>query len=513
MAQEEDKYKLQEQFTTAVKVIQSLPEEGSFQPSDNMMLAFHSYYMQAILGPCNIARPTGFWDTRGKAEWDAWSSLGDMTKDEAMMNYVENIQLILETIPVSDEVSNLVQKLGNFYSEVEGDEVEENDLKMRPFTRPFAEKNDVVVKPFEKPLMEGYGDLWNDIQNLHDKEKKVNVRTPSVSSDEEEECIENSEMERKDNSSDWEKNDEEENIDKEESTEAETFREWSPDPKLPTRKDQGWTSDTRDSISSIELSMSSVTNEMHSSLNTEIEEEELACSEEPSVQIESYIDFNGELSDHSDALSETNCQATDTDNEEFCDSVEHLAMEEGLAASNFLLSESRPASLKDNDLWFESKTTWNDWEDQVLSEEFRLKRGISSIYNSSSPRREFQSSCGSQLSVTADAVCSSVSHSTPCVSAAGGCVNQQIAVALLRLQHDMANVLHRLHMLEMISLSQPRSPSPKQEESLTVAQKFLRPSWWPFHFSTLTVVSTVLWPMIVHWLVQFYLQRKRRKIT
>lgn len=45
---------------------------------------------------------------------------------------------ILETVPVSDEVSDLVQKLGNFYTEVEGDEGEDNEVDKRPFTRPFT---------------------------------------------------------------------------------------------------------------------------------------------------------------------------------------------------------------------------------------------------------------------------------------------------------------------------------------------------------------------------------------
>lgn len=48
---------------------------------------------------------------------------------------------ILETIPISDEVSDLVQKLGNFYTEVDrdGEEAEESDVDTRPFTRPFAQ--------------------------------------------------------------------------------------------------------------------------------------------------------------------------------------------------------------------------------------------------------------------------------------------------------------------------------------------------------------------------------------
>lgn len=48
---------------------------------------------------------------------------------------------ILETIPISDEVSDLVQKLGNFYTEedIDGEEAEENDVGRRPFSQPFAQ--------------------------------------------------------------------------------------------------------------------------------------------------------------------------------------------------------------------------------------------------------------------------------------------------------------------------------------------------------------------------------------
>lgn len=47
---------------------------------------------------------------------------------------------ILETIPISEEVTELVQRLGNFYTEVDGEGEEEgNEAVRRPFTRPFAE--------------------------------------------------------------------------------------------------------------------------------------------------------------------------------------------------------------------------------------------------------------------------------------------------------------------------------------------------------------------------------------
>ncbi|XP_059199722.1 acyl-CoA-binding domain-containing protein 5A-like isoform X2 [Centropristis striata] len=526
MAQEEDKHSLEAKFDAAVRVIRSLPEEGPFQPSDDMMLMFYSYYKQATLGPCNIPRPNGFWDTRGKAKWDAWSALGNMTKEEAMKNYIEDIQLILETMPISEEVSELVQQLGSFYTEVdgeeEGEEAEENEVDRRPFTRPFANHQDELIKELNKPILEGYGDLWDDIQNL--QENNSGVPGLSVSSEEAEGSRENSEIERNDESSDWRNSEEEENGDEEDNTddedkkeEEEEDKDWKPDPRL-LMVDKRWRSDTRGSSSSMEPSMSSFTNGTHSSLNSEVEEEELACSREPSVHCNSYMHFNGHLSGCSDAVREKNHRSTDSDNEEFCDSMEHLAMEEGLSSTKILSPGSGAATVRQRDLWFESNTTLNGGEDQVLIGDSYLTEGISaSQHNMSLSRRgrgsqSPRATCSSQRCASADAACCCVSPRQHPGSVVRGNVNEQIATALLRLQHDMATVLHRLHTLEALTVSQTRSSSPRQEDSLPVAQKFLRPSWWPFDFCPLTAVLTAIWPLIAHWLVQLYLQRRRRKI-
>uniref|UniRef100_A0ACB8FWB1 Acyl-CoA binding domain containing 5 n=1 Tax=Sphaerodactylus townsendi TaxID=933632 RepID=A0ACB8FWB1_9SAUR len=105
-------------FVAAVKVIQSLPKNGSFQPTNEMMLKFYSFYKQATQGPCNIPRP-GFWDPIGRYKWDAWNALGDMPKEEAMIAYVEEMKKILESMPVTDKVEELLHVLGPFYEIVE----------------------------------------------------------------------------------------------------------------------------------------------------------------------------------------------------------------------------------------------------------------------------------------------------------------------------------------------------------------------------------------------------------
>lgn len=74
------------------------------------------------------------------------------------------------------------------------------------------------------------------------------------------------------------------------------------------------------------------------------------------------------------------------------------------------------------------------------------------ISGSQSPRP----TCSSQR-------CASVDAAPCCVSQSGYTtrtnVNEQIAAALLRLQHDMAAVLHRLHALEALTLLQVKGCS------------------------------------------------------
>lgn len=60
-------------------------------------------------------------------------------------------------MPISDEVSELVLKLGNFYAEVEGEDAEENEVDRRPFTRPFANhagtfhyQKSAIINPYLK---------------------------------------------------------------------------------------------------------------------------------------------------------------------------------------------------------------------------------------------------------------------------------------------------------------------------------------------------------------------------
>lgn len=83
----------EERFNAAVEVIRGLPKNGSFQPSHELQLKFYAYYKQATQGSteeCKVPKPR-FWDIVGNAKWDAWMKLGNMSKQEAMEKYVEEL--------------------------------------------------------------------------------------------------------------------------------------------------------------------------------------------------------------------------------------------------------------------------------------------------------------------------------------------------------------------------------------------------------------------------------------
>ncbi|KPJ10954.1 Acyl-CoA-binding domain-containing protein 5 [Papilio machaon] len=98
---------IEEKFNAAVNVIRSLPKSGSYQPSNELMLRFYSYYKQATEGPCDKPKP-GFWDVVNRAKWESWNKLGNMTKDEAMQAYVDELHKIVETMSYNSDVASFL---------------------------------------------------------------------------------------------------------------------------------------------------------------------------------------------------------------------------------------------------------------------------------------------------------------------------------------------------------------------------------------------------------------------
>eukprot|EP00800_Vazella_pourtalesii_P011717 TRINITY_DN2825_c0_g1_i1.p1 TRINITY_DN2825_c0_g1~~TRINITY_DN2825_c0_g1_i1.p1 ORF type:complete len:126 (-),score=31.51 TRINITY_DN2825_c0_g1_i1:123-452(-) len=81
-------------FQKAADFIRSLPPEGKIQPTQETKLKFYSHFKQGTIGKCDMPRP-GMLDFTGKAKWDAWSALGDMSKDAAMTEYIKSLIAVI----------------------------------------------------------------------------------------------------------------------------------------------------------------------------------------------------------------------------------------------------------------------------------------------------------------------------------------------------------------------------------------------------------------------------------
>ena len=60
------------------------------KPDNSTLLKLYSYYKQATEGDVKGERPGGF-DFVGGAKYDAWSKLKGMASDEAMTNYIKQV--------------------------------------------------------------------------------------------------------------------------------------------------------------------------------------------------------------------------------------------------------------------------------------------------------------------------------------------------------------------------------------------------------------------------------------
>lgn len=113
---------MERKFNAAVNVIRGLPKNGSYQPSNDMMLRFYSFYKQATLGSCTQSKPA-FWDVVGRAKYDAYKALGNMPKERAMELYVEELKKIIETMSYTDNVAEFMGIVSDFQGVEDGEPV------------------------------------------------------------------------------------------------------------------------------------------------------------------------------------------------------------------------------------------------------------------------------------------------------------------------------------------------------------------------------------------------------
>ncbi|XP_030349643.1 acyl-CoA-binding domain-containing protein 5 isoform X3 [Strigops habroptila] len=487
-------------FEAAVKVIQSLPKNGSFQPTNEMMLKFYSFYKQATQGPCNIPRP-GFWDPIGRYKWDAWSALGDMSKEEAMIAYVEEMKKILESMPMTDKVEELLQVIGPFYEIVE-------DKKNRG------------------------SDLTSDLSNVMNSTpnvKAVNGKAESSDSgaeSEEEGLREEEEKEMQLNGKDYK------NV-KPESAVAKDFE------GVVTN---GSYKDSLIADMQNGLQTKSALNGLNPEEEIKKTEPSLEIANNSAQQVCSFC--TGANEESTEEISATQHLTSDSDSEVYCDSMEQLGLEEpleiitsakgSLKHSSHFLDVDHSLLLENTDFPKRSCMTYGNLQpgntvEVAAQEQGEVKcGGEDGKASNGGPHKEkkggdkadFYSARrgrGHRLQPLGDGLqggqMGSGGDGERWGSERGprGSLNEQIAVVLMRLQEDMQNVLQRLHMLEAVTASQAKSAT--LQSNCEPASSVKKPSWWPFEISPGVLAFAIVWPFIAQWLVHVYLQRKRRKLN
>jgi len=84
MAACEESTRLEKTFEDAAEYLRSI--SGKLDTAD--LLYFYGRFKQAKEGPNELPKP-GFFDFQGKQKWQAWKDLGDLSREKAMLEYVE----------------------------------------------------------------------------------------------------------------------------------------------------------------------------------------------------------------------------------------------------------------------------------------------------------------------------------------------------------------------------------------------------------------------------------------
>ncbi|XP_028660192.1 acyl-CoA-binding domain-containing protein 5A [Erpetoichthys calabaricus] len=477
-----------QRFEAAVKVIQSLPKNGSFQPSNEMMLKFYSYYKQATMGPCNIPRP-GFWDPTGKYKWDAWNSLGDMSKDDAMIAYVEEMKKIIETMPMTEKVEELLQVIGPFYEIVE-------DKKS-------SGTSDLTVG-------------LDTILSINPNCMKLNGKKESSDSGAESDKDGEDDMDEEDDK----KDDENYERQMQPTTEDETKQVKILLANGNSERDVPFT----DNSEHIKKSM----------LNSE-KSEEILNQKNQALEFPELLEMNGHITEPIEDIGNLHHLTSDSDSEVYCDSMEQFGQDE--CSEVFINRSFRPTEGNPTKILSKTDTCKHSYYEPEFSLSViqggaegvkcggedgksggnggHRERMMHGKHDYSALRRGGR---GSKMQASDEEAWGSQQGSggdgerrgTENIMK-GGVLNEQIAVTLIRLQEDMHSVLLRLNTLEALSASQARSQALSSNYHLR-PHEHKKPSWWPFSLSPGMLAFAIIWPFVAQWLIRQYARRRRRPL-
>ncbi|XP_057349664.1 enoyl-CoA delta isomerase 2-like [Manis pentadactyla] len=89
----------QKDFENSVNRVKLLKKD----PGNEAKLKLYALCKQATEGPCNTPKPSVF-DLINKAKWDAWNSLGSLSKETARQNYVDMVSSLNSSSESSSQI-------------------------------------------------------------------------------------------------------------------------------------------------------------------------------------------------------------------------------------------------------------------------------------------------------------------------------------------------------------------------------------------------------------------------
>lgn len=92
---------LTDKFLKAAKHLQTLLPDVN----NDKLLVLYAYYKQGTEGSCNVPKPS-WYDMKGKAKWEAWKNLGNMSQDEAKEFYVKKIEELDPNFSCKDDTTS-----------------------------------------------------------------------------------------------------------------------------------------------------------------------------------------------------------------------------------------------------------------------------------------------------------------------------------------------------------------------------------------------------------------------
>ncbi|XP_027238708.2 acyl-CoA-binding domain-containing protein 5 isoform X2 [Penaeus vannamei] len=473
----------EDKFQAAVNIIRSLPKDGPYQPSHDMMLKFYALYKQAVEGPCNEPKPAFYEVVRGY-KWRAWNSLGNMSKVEAMSTYVEELKKaidlmwqnkaflwpsrqalshtslclfskvpyshapltqIIETMAYTEDVANFIDALGPFYEfiDIPGAKNKNNNNNKGNDKPNNDKKDDPDGDANDKPITNGL--------NLPDKMNGIH------------------------------------NLDSDSGSGSEAAQSSSQDSSPQHSREETMSQEVR-------------------------EDDEILEDEEELVVVEVRTEREDKTT-HTLSLSPRVLSDTDSD-EEYSEPAEESTSYPATAPG--LLSQHVPVSNTSID---DAVTCGGG--DQSHPGGLQMTPRQSQQRFSGTPLYTSQVSSGSLATPI---------HSGGFIRGSGGGgsggdggrgggtdivedVNAQLVVVLRRLQADMESVLHRLNTLETITLSQHHTVCHHcQTGSSNTPTTRMEPSWWPFpELSPRSTFFLLVWPLILHGGIKLLLLLRSRR--